>query len=938
MKLQAGSKIITLAALGFTLTAAGTFYALLHAERTIEANYHQTITHTLTAVGADLSHYVQRINSDYYDLINASLNNILALDQSFYHKDPLLSFFDHNIRTASAYSSGENLAYALESLNYYHIPYFSYDFNTKELQGHMGIADEAKAKEAQESLLHARTQDGTTLQELIAAPPSLKQSFTILYSGSDTYLCLRLYDEQTHSNYYVVNSYLKVLDNIALNIKNVFSDLDPMLHGILKDDAVMIVRRGHPILKTKDFDLSLDTSSKSLRQLVGVRVIDPQGAAISDVSSITQEHQASILAVSYLRSINSYLVIKRPFTDLKPDTSQLLYTRIGVILLSLLCFGALVRAVLKDNESDIEQENDLEHVVHKLQALGPEEFKQRLQQVHDEIAATQQKMAEEPTAVNTASSPEAPTAPADAEASTTHGNAQPVAQTAEQESFTPQQSDDGTATAATAKKQDAASDSDSDSTSAPAAAASSEANSAATQDQDAAADSKSTDDQTASAEHDAAASSANSDATPSGDSSVTSEQVPAASSTSESASSSSSSSSSEQQDKATATATDTATDTAESGAAIAPEEANATTAHSTSAKTPSTGAHPEEQHASAKTELSSEQHSEPAHNTEANLEASDADNNAVTVAPELVSERFVREFLQGENLPENSPEGQMVAAALRLATELNSSFNEQLNELRQEFKARIPVYRKEGQCIAARQMLLSALPSEEAMPSSNFVDFAAFTVPARDLSGNFYNIQRLDEDNLAFVIGDCSSSGTKAAYTVAVVSILVSEALKLDLDPPHVMQYLNERLCEIPHLTPVALFIGMISEKTGNVIAANAGHCVPIVIDNTGPHFVAPFNEQRLGVNKEQEFDLIKWYLANDDMVLLYSNGILNVKNSAGEIFGMDRLLDHCVGANELRADELIIKILNDIKLHKGKRPFREDVSLICLKQLLIRF
>lgn len=919
MKLQAGSKIITLAALGFTLTAAGTFYALLHAERTIEANYHQSITHTLTAVGADLSHYVQRINSDYYDLINASLNNILALDQSFYQKDPLLSFFDHNIRTASAYSSGENLAYALESLNYYQIPYFSYDFNTKELQGHMGIADEAKAKEEQESLLRARTQDGTTLQELIEATPSLNQSFAILYSGSDTYLCLRLYDEKTHSNYYVVNSYLKVLDNIALNIKNVFSDLDPMLHGILKDDAVMIVRRGHPILKTKDFDLSLDTSSKNLRQLVGVRVIDPQGAAISDVSSITQEHQASILAVSYLRSINSYLVIKRPFTDLKPDTSQLLYTRIGVILLSLLCFGALVRAVLKDNESDIEQENDLEHVVHKLQALGPEEFKQRLQQVHDEIAATQQKMAEEPTAVEAASTTDTAAASADAKDNAPPSSAQPAEQNAAPESSNQQPSGAGTATAATASEQVAASGSD---TSAPdAAAASSEANSAA---QEATPDSQSTADQTAGAEHDAAAaSSASTDAAQSGDSSVTSEPAPAASPNSESATSA------EQQDKATATAT------AESGAAIAPEEANAATAI---AKTPSTAAHPEEQHANAATELGTEQHPESAHSAEANLEASDADSNAVTVAPELVNERFVRDFLQGENLTEDSPEGQMVAAALRLATELNSSFNEQLNELRQEFKARIPVYRKEGQCIAARQMLLSALPSEEAMPSSNFVDFAAFTVPARDLSGNFYNIQRLDEDNLAFVIGDCSSSGTKAAYTVAVVSILVSEALKLDLDPPHVMQYLNERLCEIPHLTPVALFIGMISEKTGNVIAANAGHCVPIVIDNTGPHFVAPFNEQRLGVNKEQEFDLIKWYLANDDMVLLYSNGILNVKNSAGEIFGMDRLLDHCVGANELRADELIIKILNDIKLHKGKRPFREDVSLICLKQLLIRF
>ena len=117
MKLQACSKIITLAALGFTLTAAGAFYSLISAEHTIDANYQQELKERFTAVGADLNHYVQRINGDYYELINSSLSNILALDQSYYRKDPLLNFFEQNIRTGGAYSSGENLVYALEGLN-----------------------------------------------------------------------------------------------------------------------------------------------------------------------------------------------------------------------------------------------------------------------------------------------------------------------------------------------------------------------------------------------------------------------------------------------------------------------------------------------------------------------------------------------------------------------------------------------------------------------------------------------------------------------------------------------------------------------------------------------------------------------------------------------------------------------------------------------------
>ncbi len=314
------------------------------------------------------------------------------------------------------------------------------------------------------------------------------------------------------------------------------------------------------------------------------------------------------------------------------------------------------------------------------------------------------------------------------------------------------------------------------------------------------------------------------------------------------------------------------------------------------------------------------------------------------------------------------------------------------------------------------------------MPSSNFVDFAAFTVPARELSGNFYLIRRIDENNLAFIIGDCCSIGIKAAYTATVIKTLVDEALRelsgnfylirridennlafiigdccsigikaaytatviktlvdealrLSLDPPNMMSYINDRLCEERNVATVGLFISIISEMTGNVIACNAGHTSPIVIDDNGPHFMcepndkrlgrnqgetfelskcylanndmvllyshSPIviddngphfmcepNDKRLGRNQGETFELSKCYLANNDMVLLYSQGIVNVRNSNDELFGMERLLDHCDNSAGLRADELIIRILNDIKQHKGKRPFREDVSLISFKQL----
>lgn len=807
MKLQACSKIITLTALGFTLTAAGAFYALNQAQQNLMASYQQNLEQHLDSVGADLQHYVQRINGDYYQLINQSLSNILSLDQSYYQKDPLLAFFDHNIRTHSAYSSGENLRLALDSLAYFKIPYISHDFKSGKTEVH-GLDDSDHAS----NLLEAIAQDGTKVSEQISKRPALEHGFSIFFSGSDFLIGLKIYDRAEDRNYYVLTSYLNVLNNTVANIKYVFADIDPMIAGILEGDAVKIVRHGTTIFATKEFTLELDVGTDNLRKLVGVHLIDEQGQLIADPTTVKPSDNAAVVATSYLRSINSYLMVQRPFDLYAPDFKYLHWAQGLIIALSALFFALILRRLLKEGNVTKHHQEDVDHLIKKIDGITTNSFKLSLTHALAQLRTKPQD------------SPQEATQSADKNAA-------------------PEAAQDGAQAAVPAEAESTAESKDT-------------TNAAET-------------------------------------------------------------------NKAPAPSTEQA-----------PESASAQDADH--AKKPAASARPEvsEQSASANSAAAKDEHGEEAatlDDSEERIELSAAERDAI-------DQQLLKELLAGEAFDEHSAVGRIMSSSLKVARELTQDYHNEICTLKDEFKGRIGVYRKEGQFMAARQMLLSALPQEDAMPSSNFVDFAAFSVPARELSGNFYTIKRLDEDNLAFVMGDCATTGIKAAYTVAVVNVLVEEALKLDLDPPHVMAYLNERLCEIPNISTVALFIGMISEKTGNIIAANAGHAVPLYVDDQGAHFIAEPNEQRLGLSKDQEFDLLKCFMANDDMLVLYSNGIIQVKNAQGEDFGMERLIGHCDTARAQRADELVIKILNDLKQHKGKRPFRQDVSLICLKQQRISF
>ena len=841
MKLQACSKIITLSALGFTLTAAGAFYALNQAQQSIMASYQQNLEQHLDSVGADLNHYVQRINGDYYQLINQSLSNILALDQSYYQKDPLLAFFDHNIRTPSAYSSGQNLRYALDALAYFKIPYISHDFKSGKTQVH-GLEDSTMAT----NLLKAKAQDGTQVVDQIAKRPALEHGFSIFFSGSDFLIGLKLYDRLEDRNYYVLTSYLNVLNNTVANIKYVFADIDPMIAGILQGDAVKIVRHGTTIFATDEFKLELDTSTDNLRKLVGVHLISPAGTEIDNPSALKPTDPVSIVATSYLRSINSYLIIERPFDLYAPDFKYLHWAQGLIIAFSALFLLLILRKLLKEGKQARHQQYDIDHLIKKLESIDAPAFKHNFAHA---LSALQGKTL-------------ALSAPSSVEPATKEAMPTPEPQ----ESATP----------------------------------------------DSAQQAKSQAEPKATAPADQTALSADqSDAT----NATTS--APAAESTA-------------------AQATETTADGALERSAA--HQDAATPAPTQDAALEQTPAEPKGEEPHSGENHSGEQHQGDNHHGD-NHDEGNAERIELNQAQsQALDEKLLQELLQGEAFDEHSSLGRMLGSSLKLARELTINYHNEICSLKDEFKGRIGQYRKEGQFMAARQMLLAALPREEAMPSSNYVDFAAFTVPARELSGNFYSIKRLDENNLAFVMGDCAASGIKAAYTVAVVNVLVEEALKLDLDPPHVMAYLNERLCELPNISSVALFIGMISEKTGNIIAANAGHAVPICVDDQGPRFIAERNELRLGVNKELQFDLLKCFMANDDMLVLYSNGIIQVKNAQGEVFGMGRFLAHCDNARALRADELVIKILNDLKQHKGKRPFRQDVSLICLKQQRISF
>ena len=138
----------------------------------------------------------------------------------------------------------------------------------------------------------------------------------------------------------------------------------------------------------------------------------------------------------------------------------------------------------------------------------------------------------------------------------------------------------------------------------------------------------------------------------------------------------------------------------------------------------------------------------------------------------------------------------------------------------------------EHAALIQRSMLPSQFP-----PFPDRKDFAlhAMMVPAREVGGDLFDFFLLDEDHLAFAMGDVSGKGVPAALFMAMTRTLLRVTAQLREPPGKCFTYMNATLGEqnISSMF-VTLFYGVLNTRTGELQFGNAGHNPPYVISADG--------------------------------------------------------------------------------------------------------
>lgn len=205
--------------------------------------------------------------------------------------------------------------------------------------------------------------------------------------------------------------------------------------------------------------------------------------------------------------------------------------------------------------------------------------------------------------------------------------------------------------------------------------------------------------------------------------------------------------------------------------------------------------------------------------------------------------------------------------------------------------------------------------------------------PMEELGGDFYDMIRISRDQVAVLIADVSGHGVPAALITMMAKVSFTTHSVPGATPSEVMRGVNNDLCavieDIDHY--LTAFYALIDLHQGTVEYANAGHGEIWLFKGDGTHRVLSPTAPFLGKFPELEFATRQELLDDRDRLILYTDGLTEIRNAQGEFFTEDRLIESISNQVELEPKDMAVSLVDEVLSFRGDAPATDDITLLIL-------
>jgi sigma-B regulation protein RsbU (phosphoserine phosphatase) len=228
----------------------------------------------------------------------------------------------------------------------------------------------------------------------------------------------------------------------------------------------------------------------------------------------------------------------------------------------------------------------------------------------------------------------------------------------------------------------------------------------------------------------------------------------------------------------------------------------------------------------------------------------------------------------------------------------------------------------------ARLIQRALLPA--TMPTIPGCEIAARWEPASDFGGDCYDVLRLGGGRLGVSIADVTGKGLPAAFLMSNLQASVRAFAAQQSSPRYVAAGINRALCGNPALRTFATFFyAVIDATTWTLTFSNAGHNPPILVRADGTVERLSTGGLVLGVKENAPYEQRDTRLAPGDRIVMFTDGLNEAEDEAGNDFGDDRLVEVVVEHRAEPPAALLETIFAHVREFAG--GFSDDATLITI-------
>ena len=262
---------------------------------------------------------------------------------------------------------------------------------------------------------------------------------------------------------------------------------------------------------------------------------------------------------------------------------------------------------------------------------------------------------------------------------------------------------------------------------------------------------------------------------------------------------------------------------------------------------------------------------------------------------------------------------------------LSAAFNQMAQDLGAHQKLIAERERLRGELELCRQLQAEMLPKHPLR--LGFAEIKGVSIPAREVGGDFFNYFLLPEGEVAVLVGDVSGKGVGAALLMANVQATLRARLSLEHDLATLADAIDHEIDgSTPQSVYLTLFMGILDSSHHVLRYVNAGHNPQFVLRSDGGLDELPSTGLPIAMFAGHGYREGSVAMNEGDILFFYTDGITEVENEKGDMFGSDRLEALLVKHHEEGVDALLAHIEQEVLQFRGAADLFDDATMMALR------